>query len=69
VVDACSEVDDHEGVGYEGKAVDDGFGGAALDGVEVVLCGGLVLRMKMKDRGGERGRASTLSAAMKRSKS
>ena len=29
VVDACSEVDDHEGVGDEGEAVDDGFGGAA----------------------------------------
>ena len=42
MVDACSEVDDHERVGDEGKAVDDGFGGAALDGFEVVLCGWLV---------------------------
>jgi len=29
VVDACSQVDDYAGVGDEGKAVDDGFGGAA----------------------------------------
>ena len=42
VVDACSQVDDHERIGYEGKAVDDGFGRATLDVLEVVLGWGLV---------------------------
>jgi hypothetical protein len=37
VVDTCSEIDNNKRVGYEWEAIDDGFGGAVLDILEIVL--------------------------------